>query len=616
MNTRFFLNFLTASKRNAGFAMPMVIMGGLVITVAAAAIAMKGMNDQNQVTSKAMKQQSEAIAEAGAAQYTDFLNNHPKLAIANHVDWPTAWNNHYSGSTGSIGSSSSSSSASGAQIPQALVGGQACQTTDYDSTGNPTNSGGGTSNISSSEATNWVTPGNVRSIASGKGKVSLVGYAYDGLKNVGSIAVQGIVGEDGGNQSVSQIQYAFMVRPEQVLNTPIIPQIGTGGPGLWARSFDTAAIAYANVLDSSGCGSGTTAFGASAGNLPAVPLGPLPNGNHTPTLSSNAATITQKDIPFPPLPNYPSTSQFATLVSQNKVNQLSSCSRTQYPAAGDHDSNGNAYSSSTTTPQIYKYRITGNCALQNNTQFGTTGKGNETIIMYVDSGFTASNNGRLSSDGNGAAKVHWHLLNSDLTLRGNAQVGSSSPSGGTAKNWAFFLHNGTSVDLRGTADHYAFIFAPNATADMRGNPKIGGALWVNRFETNGAPPKVFQALNQQDFNEIFTTAYNASGETSYASQTVPAKIELVGNYTTQEVGTPVTIPAGLNYATAYASSAASSISSQASSTVSSTTSSASSMASSAQSSVSSALPLSSITDRVTCIAAGGNWNNGQGGRCR
>ncbi|MBE9175786.1 hypothetical protein IQ225_11605, partial [Synechocystis salina LEGE 06155] len=90
--------------------------------------------------------------------------------------------------------------------------------------------------------------------------------------------------------------------------------------------------------------------------------------------------------------------------------------------------------------------------------------------MYVDSDFTVNNNGRLSSGGGYTTKVQWNLLNSDLTLRGNAQVGSSSPSGGTAKNWVFFLHNGDEVDLRGTADHYAFIFAPNATADMRGNP--------------------------------------------------------------------------------------------------------------------------------------------------
>jgi hypothetical protein len=90
MNTRFFLNFLTAPKRNAGFAMPMVIMAGLVITVAAAAIAMKGMNDQNQVTSKAMKQQSEAIAEAGVTQVQNFLLGSKFMALYPKDKWETA----------------------------------------------------------------------------------------------------------------------------------------------------------------------------------------------------------------------------------------------------------------------------------------------------------------------------------------------------------------------------------------------------------------------------------------------------------------------------------------------------------------------------------------------
>lgn len=57
MKPRFVLNFLTAGRKkdSAGFALPLVIMGGLVITVAAAAIVMKGMNDQNQVTAQAAK---------------------------------------------------------------------------------------------------------------------------------------------------------------------------------------------------------------------------------------------------------------------------------------------------------------------------------------------------------------------------------------------------------------------------------------------------------------------------------------------------------------------------------------------------------------------------------
>jgi hypothetical protein len=87
MNTRFFLNFLTAPKRNSGFAMPMVIMGGLVITVAAAAIAMKGMNDQNQVTAKTAKTFSEQAAETGLTRMQNFLVQNPALAALPSSMW-------------------------------------------------------------------------------------------------------------------------------------------------------------------------------------------------------------------------------------------------------------------------------------------------------------------------------------------------------------------------------------------------------------------------------------------------------------------------------------------------------------------------------------------------
>ena len=313
---------------------------------------------------------------------------------------------------------------------------------------------------------------------------------------------------------------------------PLIPQTN---PGLWARSFATSADVHANVLDSSGC-TGSTQFDASIGNLPTLPIGALPNGNQTPSLSGTAGVLTRQNVPFPPLPTYPSTTQFTTLIAANKVNSLTSCSRTQYPATGDYDSDGAAYSSSTTAAKIYKYRITGGCTLPSNVQFGTTGKGNETIVMYIDSTLDIGNNAKVATNGSSRAKVQWMLKTASLDLGGNSQVGSSAPDASTAKNWSFFLYAGTSVSMRGTPDYYAFIFAPYANADMRGNPKIAGALWVNSFQTNGAPPKIFQATTQSDLNEIFTAAYTASGDGSL----IPANtMAAVSSYSKQAVGTNI-----------------------------------------------------------------------------
>ncbi|AIE72762.1 hypothetical protein D082_02330 [Synechocystis sp. PCC 6714] len=574
---------------------------------------MKGMNDQNQVTAKAQSQQAEALAEAGAAQYIDFLNTHPKLltpglgnphsGLWTEANWQTAWNGSYASS------SSSSSSSAGTPPPQS---GTTCQTTTYNSAGNPTNpNAGGTSSIPSNQVSNWITPQTERPINNGNGKVKLVGYSYDSIRNVGAISVQGIVDD---NQAASQIQYAFRVRPEMPTfnNTPIVPQIGSGGggAGLWARNFQgraDEATVYGNILDSSGCENGTT---PSDGNTDELPAGIFTLGNGSswePPLSGIQGTYTNQDIPFPPLPNYPTSSEFTALISNNRLNSTtcSASGRTQFPQTNDYATDGTQYNASSppTTPKVYRYRITSACNKENMT-FGDTGGG--TVMMYVDG--DANIGGNTTIGGTSATKVIW-LINGDLTLGGGASFGGAN----TIKNWAFFVY-GDDLRQRGNADTYGFLFAPNATLDVNGTGKFAGAVWVDTITQGNAQSKIFQALNQSEINEIFTTAYTASGnstDATYASSSgppTPAKIELIGNYTTQSTDTTsVSIPSGLDYSAAYASSS--------SSQTSSASSQASSASSQASSSSSSTPLLSSITNRLACIAAGGRWNNGQG-TCR
>ncbi|MFM1843085.1 MAG: hypothetical protein RLZZ490_1827, partial [Cyanobacteriota bacterium] len=129
MNTRFSYNLLQVftKKRPAGFALPLVVMAGTVILVVGAAMLVKGTNDRNQAISQNQSASSEALAEAGASQYIDFLSKHPYLLTeADDSTWKDAYIRAGYGSISGYAGSSSSSSSSAPSIPQS---GATCQTT-------------------------------------------------------------------------------------------------------------------------------------------------------------------------------------------------------------------------------------------------------------------------------------------------------------------------------------------------------------------------------------------------------------------------------------------------------------------------------------------------------
>jgi len=553
MNTRFrflLINYLSRSKlsRNSGFALPMAIMVGLCIIVVGMAVVIQAQGNKSKVTSQVTTSQANAIAEAGVAQYMNFLNQNRALLTYPDCD---GTRDASTGACPDTGTATKSWSLVSNVIPSPLPqGGNACT--------NATSVGGNSSSTSTTTvSTVWANANNStgwRSLNGGQFKLAGYKYVADGAANTAPgtavLAVQGISGS-GSNQGRAQLK---LVIPISTIagSLPPIPQVNT--PGLWARSFSTGANVHANVLDSSGCTSGNTPFpSANIAKIPAQPIGTLPNGNHTPPLSTTMGVITKdtKGTPFPPLPYYPTTTEFATLVSQNKVNSLSSCAgKTAYPADGDKDADGNTFSASSppAVAKVYKYRITGGCTLPSGVTFGTS-SGLDRIILYVDSTLNIGNNARIAVNGSNKAKVQWLLKTANLDLGGNSQVGSANPTASTATNWAFFLYDGTLVSLRGTADYYAFIFAPKANADMRGNPKIAGALWVNSYQTNGAPPKVFQTIFKNDFNTLFSDLYADTG-TDVSSLVAPNIMQPISSYSKTQFGEPITAVASTNSAPA------------------------------------------------------------------
>ncbi|MFM7578958.1 MAG: hypothetical protein ACKO5Q_18745, partial [Microcystaceae cyanobacterium] len=80
MNNRLVLNLLHRRRRpQRGFALAMSMMIGMVILVVAAAMLIRGQEDQNKVVSQTTKVASRAAAETAVARYTNFLNNNRGL---------------------------------------------------------------------------------------------------------------------------------------------------------------------------------------------------------------------------------------------------------------------------------------------------------------------------------------------------------------------------------------------------------------------------------------------------------------------------------------------------------------------------------------------------------
>jgi hypothetical protein len=239
MNARLKLFFLANLSRqkigsDRGFALPMALMVGMVILVVGVTMIIRAQSDQSKVISQVQTSQADAIAEAGATRYMDFLNRHPVLlSAADHTKWSDQWTKYIEREIDGTGQPG------GSDTPQS---GATCQDTNLDSAGNavgPSNPDG----VTSTQITEtWAnTLGNGQEVNNGQGKFKLVGYKYDSATKTAALGIQGIVGAGSAGQATSQVKYTFQIGQKQSTpaspspsGTPIIPQTN---PGLWARSF-------------------------------------------------------------------------------------------------------------------------------------------------------------------------------------------------------------------------------------------------------------------------------------------------------------------------------------------------------------------------------------------
>ena len=622
MNTRFkflLINYLGRYKlaRNSGFALPMAIMVGACIIIVGLAVVIQAQGNKSKVTSQVTTSQADALAEAGATRYIDFLNSHPVLlSAADHTAWATQWTGYLNGTIDGTGQSTG-----GGSTPQS---GTTCENTNLDSAGNtvtPSNPTG----VTSTQITNtWANPSDKQDVGNGQGKIKLVGYKYDSATQTAALGVQGIVGEGQANQATSQLKFTFQVGQKQSTpaspspsGTPIIPQTN---PGLWARNFvgninDNAPI-YANVLDSSACGSGTSLpSGKTSSTLPLLPMSySLGNGNLPAQVSQGVSAWStnprREKIPFPPLPTYPTTP--AGWTALGPVNQLTgaslntdACNDSAYPRSTDVDSNNVPASTSAIGKRIFRYRVSSDysCGIANNTSFGAAG--NQVIVFYIDGSNFSVASGQGNNPGTyplgNSTKVIWNLKQANLSgVGGNGVVGGNN----SAANWSFFLHDANTVGLQGNQEIYAFVFGPNATLDAGGGggtSRFGGAFWGASYtQGSSGNSRMFQGINQDDLNNIFKDAYTASGNTSYANYTpgsTPTTTNAVGSVTgfqKQAVSDTTTFLASALPNAGSSSSSSSSTPSSSSSSSSSVASSSSGSVASSSSSIASSSSSSSV----------------------
>lgn len=522
MNTRFFLNFLTAPKRNAGFAMPMVIMGGLVITVAAAAIAMKGMNDQNQVTAKAQKASSVASAETAVARYTNFLNNNRGL-----IRYPSCTTiNATTGACSDPADSTTVKSWATANAASANLVGIGPGTTPVSGGGSCNTPGiGGTlpanyQTVSSSVITStWAKSDNRfdqgawQSLPDG-GRFRLVSYTPNASWNptvAGSgVATLTVEGEHRGAKSRLELEL-----PVTAQLTSTAGSSSTGFPGLWARgfSFNGTPTVDAQVFDSSQCVTGATGMNSSRlGKIPSSPLvvTGTGNGNHSIyQLSSTNATSTPMAAGFPTLPTaYPSgvianiPTALIPALNLSGIGWVNfvGCpvnSDVTFPRNGDRDSNGNTFNTnaaSNTAPAnaTYNYYVCSSSGdsfeLQNDTV--TLGRsGQETLKFYLAGTFETKANGDLTIGGSGSNRtISRFYIASPGRLIGGSNGSAGIPDNPKALQFYIYGPNvGTTnrVDVGGNNIKSMFIFAPQAGVTVSGTGDFAGAIWANSYNAGG-----------------------------------------------------------------------------------------------------------------------------------
>ncbi|MBE9174679.1 hypothetical protein IQ225_03975 [Synechocystis salina LEGE 06155] len=446
MKPRFVLDFLIVGRKKsaAGFALPLVIMGGLVITVAAAAIAMKGMNDQNQVTAQKAKNSSREAAETGIERIKATMVSSPAaryMALYNSSQWNSLLN--------SDGSVNSGTNAALATTLTSHLTELAKQTKEFACTGSTTaamTALQGKLVPFKNTATQASLP--IQSDLSYR----LVSYEYSGTQGVlpatpqtGTLTIEGF-SSTGANASGTRLQVEVPIS-----STPSqLQELGPTIPGLWMKEqglangteptppFSNNSLGnqrYDADVVFNDC---TDIINQQYINFvnDKTPVSPILVGNK----KAYKASFPMPDIPAQP--TIPSNQIFSGISSSMTLPRTNSAG-----TITDTPSNG-----------TYYYRVNGNINLNgSNTLTITPG---QKVIIY---------------------------LNGDIVRGTNIAHNCASAASGvncTPSNFRIYGISTASdpeLCLNGSDIVNGFILAPNYKAGVNGNGKFVGSLWVKSW---------------------------------------------------------------------------------------------------------------------------------------
>ncbi|WLT37993.1 hypothetical protein NON20_20690 [Synechocystis sp. B12] len=427
--------------------MPMVIMAGLVITVAAAAIAMKGMNDQNQVTSKAMKQQSEAVAEAGVTQVQNFLLGSKFMALYPKDKWETAITVN---GDGTVAINDTDLQKYVTKVATNLASGGGAGGSDACSTGTTPTSAEITVKENQIKSalkdlrTAAVTGKDLVPGDSGKGRFRLTSFSYQGYDatlgqsyyppNGTSWSAQMTVeGEVPGKDAKTTITTTFpiSVTPESS-ETPF--DVSSISPGLWVKEggVNDASKPETSYNDSAGTIDGDIAISDCGGNISNTYMSQLNAAQQ-----SKGYQAYRTDAPMPSIPSVPTGVTPYTLSGSASLPRVG-----EVPAADGY----------------YYYT-------------------------------SASNLGDITLDHSGGKKYRIYLYG-DIPKTTSVNSNCKTTTGCVPTNLQIFgmKSSGGEICMNGNSDRAvdAFVLAPNYALGKTGNGNFYGTFIVKSFGKIGS----------------------------------------------------------------------------------------------------------------------------------
>ncbi len=444
-------------KRNSanqqGFALPLVTLIGLVMSVSSMMLVVRAMGQQTDQVMKETTSRALSIAELGVTRYQNFLVENPELVV--YPDCVGTRNS--SGACPDTGSVMSWSNASA--IPDATS-----------STEITTAAGGGWRDVIAGDPS--------------KGQIRLLSFSFDNDDNPATpvdltapgeaiLEVEGRVGQSSQGQEmagtgISRLRVAFNVIPGAAGSGT------TSVPGLWITCNDdsggsTSGTIQSNIKDSTG-----------AYPCPNNPGNVTDLQNLQPT-STPPYTYEVSSEPLPPLPPEgelsnidPATSCEIPVKVTNSVTLPLACAKDGVVYNTYHFSNKESFA------------LGGGDVI-------TVDAPGQTVVWYVEGSIRMTHKTAQIVVTPGTTLVIY--AHDEIKLDGGSDVGGPFNNPGTPDNIQVYNYSTEEVSLTGGSGAKAFVFSPNGLVKLTGTAVTRGTIWAHAWHGTGTTSFLSNAID-------------------------------------------------------------------------------------------------------------------------